>query len=339
MVGNVFMAAMWNRCLSPNDVFAISENPWQLFAAPRRRRVYSLPGGGNVSAALTGQGVTADIGSVGPALTVALTGLGFVFAQGSLTVPGSTNVALTGQRATLAPGNLMAGIAVNGSGQPVHFSTGTVDPSSAIAILGSSAGMGLGALAPSLSVPVLGRGFTFSHGTLAPTLSLGLAGNLLRSTAGELSAPVGLLGGDPRYVIRRMVVREFTASRQSRRTFSIHRKLIRSFEVSSVADRFPVKGPSETVPLTFDFSGDLPSGVTLSGTPALSVTVTEGTDANPSAILSGAAGFDASVTGVVQAVTGGLDGCEYTITCTCSTTQANLTLSLVGILPVRADLN
>ena len=103
--------------------------------------------------------------------------------------------------------------------------------------------------------------------------------------------------------------------------------------------RFPVKGPAESVPLTFDFSADLPSGISLTGVPALSIECTEGVDPNAPNVIAGSYAFNAGSTQVVQDSTGGLDGCEYTITCTSPTTQANLTLSLVGILPVRANLN
>lgn len=101
--------------------------------------------------------------------------------------------------------------------------------------------------------------------------------------------------------------------------------------------QFPIKGLSEKVPLTFDFTADLPSGVTLTGTPTLTVSVTTGADASPSDILNGSAGFNSASTQVIQGVQGGLNGVGYTITCTCPTTQSNLTLTLVGLLQVRRD--
>ncbi len=93
------------------------------------------------------------------------------------------------------------------------------------------------------------------------------------------------------------------------------------------------------MPLTFDFTQDLPSGVTLTGTPVLGVSVSNGTDSNPTGILNGAAGFNSGSTQVIQPVQGGVNGVDYAVTCTCPTTQSNLTLSLVGLLSVRRDLN
>lgn len=106
-----------------------------------------------------------------------------------------------------------------------------------------------------------------------------------------------------------------------------------------MSSRFPVKGPAETIPVLFDFTSDLPSGVTLTGSPTLTVAVIEGSDASPAAILDGGAGFNSSTTGVIQAITSGVDGCDYLITCTTHTTQSNLVLTLVGILPVRSMLS
>lgn len=153
-----------------------------------------------------------------------------------------------------------------------------------------------------------------------------------------LGAP-GSVPSSPLYTIRRQLARNFSVWRDQRRIFAVHRIRVRVFEVNSVSLRFPVKGPAESVPLTFDFSADLPSGVTLTGAPTLSIECTEGVDANAANVIAGAKAFNAANTGVVQDAAGGVDGCEYTITCTSPTTQANLTLSLVGILPVRANLN
>ncbi len=158
------------------------------------------------------------------------------------------------------------------------------------------------------------------------------------SATGTLGAP-GSIPSVARYTIRRQVARNFAVWRSFPRNFTVRRSLVRVFEVNSVSIRFPVKGPAEATPLTFDFSADLPSGVTLSGAPTMSIACTEGTDANAANVISGSVALNAGKTAVVQDGTGGLDGCEYTITCTCATTQSNLTLTLVGIRAVRANLN
>lgn len=72
----------------------------------------------------------------------------------------------------------------------------------------------------------------------------------------------------------------------------------------------PSKDVAETIPLVFNFSGKLQYGETITGA-ASSCTLFSGTDANPSAVLSGSPTF--TETGVTQNVTGGLAGNIYTI--------------------------
>jgi hypothetical protein len=91
--------------------------------------------------------------------------------------------------------------------------------------------------------------------------------------------------------------------------------------------RIPVKQVGETLNLTTDFKGYLRvglvngSGVTFTETiasAATTITVYSGTDANPSAMVSGAATI--SGTKVTQTLIGGVSGTVYTITTTIGTT-------------------
>ena len=159
------------------------------------------------------------------------------------------------------------------------------------------------------------------------------------SVAGTGSVPTQVIQGSPQWTISRSYTRNFTVRRSVPRSFTLSRSYTRNFTVTPMAIRFPIKGTSEKVPLTFDFTQDLPSGVTLTGTPVLGVSVSNGTDSNPTGILNGAAGFNSGSTQVIQPVQGGVNGVDYAVTCTCPTTQSNLTLSLVGLLSVRRDLN
>ena len=109
----------------------------------------------------------------------------------------------------------------------------------------------------------------------------------------------------------------------------------RPFTISAITmQQFNVKDPSESVLLTFNFGPDLPSGTILFGTPAVSVSVIQGTDPSPAAILNGVAGFDSTTTQVVVPVTGGVSGTFYEVAVTCATNNGNLTLTLAGVLPV-----
>jgi hypothetical protein len=87
---------------------------------------------------------------------------------------------------------------------------------------------------------------------------------------------------------------------------------------------FDAKDPNESVVLKFDFTL---GGVPLIGPATVVVTVDAGEDANPSALLNGAASVGMSE--VSQPVTGGVAGVDYRVECRCDG------MVLVGFLPVR----
>lgn len=86
----------------------------------------------------------------------------------------------------------------------------------------------------------------------------------------------------------------------------------------------------ETIKVVFDFISSLAVGETLS-TAAVTAAVYSGTDATPSAIVSGSAAI--SGTQVTQAITGGVSGVVYLLTCTV-TTSASQTLAKDGYMVV-----
>jgi hypothetical protein len=98
---------------------------------------------------------------------------------------------------------------------------------------------------------------------------------------------------------------------------------------------FPVKDPGESVVLTFNMASNLPTGVTLTGVPNITVNVLEGTDPSPSSILNGGSSLDSTLTMVLQPVLGGLSGVLYEVKATVNTTQSTIILVLAGALPVR----
>lgn len=95
---------------------------------------------------------------------------------------------------------------------------------------------------------------------------------------------------------------------------------------------FPAKTSSEIHLLSFDFSNDLPAGVTIS-TQIVSAAVYSGVDATPSAIISGAATDTAQV--VTQLLTGGVSGTTYLLTCsiTTSDSQTHVKQGFLSIIP------
>jgi hypothetical protein len=93
---------------------------------------------------------------------------------------------------------------------------------------------------------------------------------------------------------------------------------------------FPAKAPSEILTLTFPFLSRLAVGETISSA-TVSATVYSGTDASPSAILSG--GTTISGSEVKQKVTGGVLGVTYLLTCS-AVTSTGQNLALSGFLSI-----
>lgn len=97
----------------------------------------------------------------------------------------------------------------------------------------------------------------------------------------------------------------------------------------SQVQSFP-KSSGETRVITFDFISQLAVGETIS-TQSVAAAVWSGVDANPSAVISGTA--TATGTKVMQAVTGGVVGTIYKLTCTI-TTSLGQTLRIFTYLPI-----
>lgn len=99
---------------------------------------------------------------------------------------------------------------------------------------------------------------------------------------------------------------------------------------------FDAKAAGETNPYVVNFSDRLINGETINGA-GITVTVFAGTDANPSALLSGSATYDA-YGNVTQNLTGGLAGVIYNIVYTVTTTGSHNYVK-VGQLSVISDSN
>ncbi len=90
------------------------------------------------------------------------------------------------------------------------------------------------------------------------------------------------------------------------------------------------KRAAETRNEVFDFTSRLAAGETLS-TATVTATVYSGTDASPSAVISGSASISGAK--VTQKITAGTLGVMYLLSCSV-TTSAGQTLLLEGILPI-----
>lgn len=94
------------------------------------------------------------------------------------------------------------------------------------------------------------------------------------------------------------------------------------------------KTPGDASNVTFDFISRLAAGETLSSA-SVACTVYSGTDANPSAMVSGAASV--SGTKILQKIIAGTAGNVYQLVCT-ATTSAGMTLVLTAYLAVESNL-
>lgn len=99
-----------------------------------------------------------------------------------------------------------------------------------------------------------------------------------------------------------------------------------------MSQSFSYKLTTENEQFTFDFSNVLASGETI-GSASMVVTVQDGTDSNPSAILVGSPVVNGSR--VAQRIYNGLDGVTYRLELSVTTSLTNV-YTMVGDLPVLA---
>lgn len=95
---------------------------------------------------------------------------------------------------------------------------------------------------------------------------------------------------------------------------------------------WPKKDPAEKVWATFDYSEALEGGETIQSA-AIAVTLVQGSDATPQAILDGAVVLFAGGR-VMQRIQGGAAGAAYRVRCS-ATTSAGRILVVSGVVPVE----
>ena len=109
---------------------------------------------------------------------------------------GDVSLALTGQGATIALGNLKPATSIALTGQSVTSSQGTLKPANSVAITGQSLTGTQGALSPqtagNITLALTGQVLTGSQGNLAPANSVAIAGQNLTSAQGSLKAATSI---------------------------------------------------------------------------------------------------------------------------------------------------
>jgi len=289
-----------------------------LALAGQRSTFASGAAAAGLTAALIGQASTFNAGTLGPNITVGLTGQSSTFSAGNVSAPNSVFAALTGQSSTFSIGSLIPSSAVAATGQSTTSSAGTVTAGRTLGLTGAGVSSASGSLTGNFVVGLMGQSGIFAAGLVLPPgdKTASLTGSVATFRTGAI-LPIGaVLSGTPRYVVRRLKKRIFTVS-----------------AVSYL--EFPPKDIAEEVKLEFDFSPDLDTGVLLSGTPTVSVTVS-GADPTPNNIFNGLPRFDLTSTQVIVPVMGRVANCDYDIKVVVPTTDSLTVLALSGILPVRA---
>lgn len=98
--------------------------------------------------------------------------------------------------------------------------------------------------------------------------------------------------------------------------------------------KLPNKDPEEDILVTFDFTGYLATGETVSNPLVTCETLYGGTDANPMAMVSGPASTTTLSPRVTQVIVGGNAGVNYRLQCLVDTSLGQK-LVLAASLPVR----
>jgi hypothetical protein len=97
--------------------------------------------------------------------------------------------------------------------------------------------------------------------------------------------------------------------------------------------RLPHKDPSESKLVRFQFKGDVEPGATITAAD-VTITVDVGVDASAAQVLDGPPVINAAALEVLQRVTLGQPGCDYSIRCV-ATDSAGLKHLVAVALPVR----
>ena len=93
-----------------------------------------------------------------------------------------------------------------------------------------------------------------------------------------------------------------------------------------------IKDPAEVVDASFDFTKDLGAAAIVAGSPAVTIALSTGADANPAAMLLGAPTLQGAI--VFQRVQLGVDKADYRLRCQVTLNDGRVLVLAMG-LPVR----
>lgn len=167
-----------------------SNYPYSLEAKPSR--IWVAGAGGGVTAALTGQAITASTGTIAAAVSAALTGQAITASTGTLTP--SISAEITGQSAALSGGIVSPVVEAPLTGQDVPLGQGTVTVEATgdvtRALTGQALSIAQGNPTAVVSLALNGQSVVVSGGVLSSSVVAGINGQQASVAQGVLSAAI-----------------------------------------------------------------------------------------------------------------------------------------------------
>jgi hypothetical protein len=153
-----------------------------------RQRIDAFNTVADVSQALSGQSITAELGTLTPSTSKALSGQQITVSPGTL-APALSN-ALTGQAASASAGTLAPALSLALSGQAITIAQGSVTAGNDVtaALSGQQISTAQGTLLPTLTLPLAGSQANFAQGNVSAgnDVTRALSGQQITSMGGTL---------------------------------------------------------------------------------------------------------------------------------------------------------
>lgn len=164
---------MWNRVLSDAEITSVSDNPWQMFKAPK-------------SSLWLGAAATPSGAELAGAAAAAASGLGTL----------TTKIALTGSAvaSATASGTLSAGISLTGSAQVAASASGVLTTKIALSGAAAATASGSGVLTTGIALSGSAVASATGTGNLATAVRLTGAAVAVASGTGQLATAIALTG-------------------------------------------------------------------------------------------------------------------------------------------------
>ncbi len=193
--GDIYLTAIWNRPLSAGEVFAVSRNPWQLFAPVGRRRAYSIPASGGASLAASASDATSAAGALTTAIQMAASATDATSATGVLTT--AIQLAAAATDITTAAGQLSTQIQLAANAADATSASGLLTTQIALDAAASDATSATGALTTAIQLAAAALDTTSASGALVGSGGAALAANASDTTSASAVLTTAIQLGAP----------------------------------------------------------------------------------------------------------------------------------------------